>query len=54
MAYGPPTPQGAPVYHLGVDVMQVRLPQRESFLQFVQTFKDQVKFDLVILFFCAY
>lgn len=33
-----------PAYKLGVDVMKVELPKRESFPAFVRIFSDQVRY----------
>lgn len=41
MAFAPGI-HGAPAFSIGVDVMKVRVPGRESFLSFVQTVGDQV------------
>lgn len=43
MAFAPGS-HNPPAYSIGVDVMKVRLPGRESFVSFVETVGDQVKY----------
>jgi hypothetical protein len=42
MGYGPGK-YGGPAYQIGVDVMKVKLPQREHFARFVGSVDSQVK-----------
>lgn len=37
---------GAPAYNIGIDVMKVRVPGRETFASFVHTIRDQVILSL--------
>jgi 4'-phosphopantetheinyl transferase len=41
MGYGPGK-YGGPAYQIGVDVMKVKLPQREHFARFVGSVDSQV------------
>lgn len=34
-----------PVFWVGVDIMKVKLPQREPFLQFIRIFSEQVSYS---------
>jgi 4'-phosphopantetheinyl transferase len=44
MAFGPGDHE-PPVFRVGVDIMEVKLPQREPFPQFVRIFSEQVSYD---------
>jgi phosphopantetheinyl transferase len=41
MAFAPGI-HGAPAYNIGVDIMKVRIPGRDTFASFVHTVRDQV------------
>jgi 4'-phosphopantetheinyl transferase len=41
MAFAPGI-HGAPAYNIGIDVMKVRIPGRDTFASFVHTIGDQV------------
>jgi len=46
MAFAPGI-HGAPAYNIGIDVMKVRIPGRETLASFVNTVRDQVKVILL-------